>query len=231
MYLPVLAAVRRQDSQFYGIQRIPGIPSREIRQEFKGVLIDHGAIAAHSLLRIVDRTAKHRLDILFIQWVEFKYTGTWDQRSVYLEIRIFRCRSDQGDRPVFHKRKQIILLPFIKPVDLIHKKNRLLLIHAQGFFRLLYHRLHILLSRHRGVDLREFRAGGVGDHLRKSRLPGPRRAVEDDRTQLVRLDRPVQQLIFSYDMLLSHHLLQRCGTHSGSQRRFRLHRTASHIIK
>ena len=93
-------------------------------------------------------------------------------------------------------------------MDLIHKQDGLLPIHAQGILGLLYNVLHILFSGHCGVDLAEPGAGGIGDHLCQGGLSRSWRTVKDHGPQFVSLDGPVQQLILSYYMLLSHHLIQ-----------------------
>ena len=71
----------------------------------------------------------------------------------------------------------------------------------------------------------------MGDDLRNRCLAGPRRSVEDDRPQLVRLNRTVEQLILSQNMLLSHDLFQPHRTHPGGERGFGFHGAGSHIIE
>ena len=69
------------------------------------------------------------------------------------------------------------------------------------------------------------------DDFCKRRLTGSRRTVQYDGTQLIRFDCTVQQLIFSYNMLLPHHLIQRRGAKSGCKRRLRFLLLFSHIFK
>ena len=116
-------------------------------------------------------------------------------------------------------------------MDLIHKQDGLLSVHAQGILRLLYNVLHILFPGYGGIDLAEPGAGGIGDHLRQGGFSRSRRAVKDHRAQLVGLDGPVQQLILSYYMVLSHHLVQGHRPHPRGQRCFLFHRICPHIIK
>lgn len=56
--------------------------------------------------------------------------GARQKRRIHLEIRIFRCGSDQNDRAVLDKRKQIVLLSLVETMDLIDKQDRFLSIHA-----------------------------------------------------------------------------------------------------
>ena len=116
-------------------------------------------------------------------------------------------------------------------MDLIHEQYGFPSVHANVILGLLHHLLHVLFSRHRGVNLPEIRTGGIGNDLGQSCLPGSRRSVKNNGAQLIRLYGPVQQLILSHNMLLPHHLIQGPWTEPGCQRRLPLHILFSHIIK
>ena len=227
----VLAAVCGQDPQFHRIERVSGIPSGNIRQKIQGVLVNLRMEGAHPLFLVIHCPAQDRLDILLIQRMELKDAGSGQQRSIDLKIRVFRSRPDQRDGAVLHKRKQIILLSLVETVDLIDKQDGLLLIHPQQFFCLLNDLLHVLLARGCGIDLLKFGTGRVGDDLCQGGLARPRRPVKNDGAQLVRPDRPIQQLILSNDVLLPRHLLQSHRTHPGCQGRLLFLSGFSHIIK
>ena len=149
--------------------------------------------------------------------MQFKNDGSGDQRPIDLKIRIFCGGADKNHRPVFHKGKQIILLSFIKPMDLINKQNGFSGIHASIFFCLPDNFFHVFLSGRGGVDLKEFRLCGSRDHFRQRRLSRPRRAKQEDGTEFIRLDGPVEQLVLPDNVLLPHHFIQCPGTKSGSK--------------
>ncbi len=107
-------------------------------------------------------------------------------------------------------------------MDLIHKENGFFAVTAPVGLCLLHHFFHVLLTRHCGVQLAEIGLGGMGNDPSQGGFSRSRRAVEDERAKLVRLDGPVEQLVLSHNMLLSHHLIQRLRPHAGSQRRFLL---------
>ncbi len=92
-------------------------------------------------------------------------------------------------------------------MDLINKQYGLFPIHPPAVFCLTDDFFHVLLSGGRGVDLGKFCAGSIGNDFCQSGFACARRAVENDRAELVGLDGAVQQLILPYDMLLACDLL------------------------
>ena len=82
-----------------------------------------------------------------------------------------------------------------------------------------------------GVELLKTRARRVGNHARQRRFARSGRSIKNQRSELICLDRPVQKLILSYDMLLSHHLVKRGRAQPGCQRCLLLDRIFPHIIK
>ena len=231
MYLPVLSARRRHNSQLHSIEGVPGIPSCQIRQKIHGILFYHGIISAHSFLLIIHSPADEFLYILPGQGLQFKNNRTGYQRAVYLKIGIFRGCADKDDSAVLHERQKIILLAFIEPVNLINKQNRFFPIHPLGVFGLRHHFLHVLFPGNCGIDLGKLRARRIGNNLCQCRFPRSRRPVKNDGADLIRLDRPVKQLVLADNMLLPHHLVQSRGTKPGRQRGFLFHVVFSHIIK
>ena len=191
MDLVIHAPFRSKDSKLYRIQCTSRITACHICQKIECLLIDHCAVASHTFFDIIYRTLQKLFNIFLTQRFQFKDTGSGNQRTVHLKIRILSRCSDQYDRTVLHKRKQIILLPFVKAVNLIYEKDRLLLIHSFQILRFLYYILHILFTCNRGIDLPKFRAGRMCDHFSKRRLTSSRRSIEDNGAQLVRLNSPI----------------------------------------
>ena len=103
-------------------------------------------------------------------------------------------------------------------MDLIDEQNGLFSIHAEIVLCLLYNCFHIFLACCCCIDLGKAGACGIGDDFCQGGLSGSRRAVKNNRCQLIRLYGTIQQFIFSYDVLLSHHLIQRSRTQPGCKR-------------
>ena len=116
-------------------------------------------------------------------------------------------------------------------MDLIDKKDGLSAIHAEPVLCRFHRLLHIFFAGGRGVELDKLRTGGIGDHPGQSGLAGPRRAVEDQRTQLVRLDGPSQKTPFSYNTFLPDDFVKAYGADPGSKRGLRLLLFLPHVVK
>ena len=228
---PVLRPLCSENSQLHRVESRPGVPVGHICQKLLCLRFQHSPVHAHSLLGICHRAAQKLPDIVLFQLLQLKNPGSGNESSVHLKIGIFCGRSNQKQRPVLHKGKQIVLLALIEAVNLVHKQDGLLPVHAEGVLGLLHYLLHVLFPGHSGVNLGKPGAGRVGNHLGQSRLPRSRRPVKNDRAQLICLDGAVKQLILPDDMLLPHYLVQGGGPQPGSQRRFLLHGIASHIVK
>ena len=204
----VAASARSQDSQFHRIEGGPGVPVGHIGQKLHGVVINPGIIAPHALFFIIHSPLDQLFYILFFKSFEFKNPAAGKQSAIHLKVRILRSRPDQDQGSVFHEGEQVILLAFIEPVNLVHKQNGFPPIHSQGVLCLSYHFFHILFSCHCSVDLTKIRLGGIRDNFGKGGLSCSRRAVENNRPQLISLNGTVQQFIFSDNMFLSHHFIQ-----------------------
>ena len=116
-------------------------------------------------------------------------------------------------------------------MDLIDEQDRTFSVHSLQFLSLFHHFFHVLFTGYRGIDLPEFRAGGIGNDLRQRRLAGAGRSVENNGADLVCFDGAVQQLILTDDVFLPYDLIQCPGTHSRRQRSLFFHIGASHIFK
>ena len=227
----IRAAFRREHRELNGIEGFSRIAPCNICQELLRLRLQYRVVGTHAPLLIIDGPVQKHTHILLCQRLEFKDHRPGNQSAVHLEIRVLRRGSNQNQRSVLHKGKKIILLPLIEAVNLIHEKNRFFLVHSEGILGFGHDLLHVFFPSGSGVDLGKFRAGGVGDDLRQRSLSGSRRAIKNDGTQLVRLDRAVEHLVLSDDMLLPHHLIQGPRAYSGSQRGFLFHRIASCIFK
>ena len=164
-------------------------------------------ICAHAALRVGHCPLQQLFDILLLQRLQFEDHRSGEQSAVHLKVRVLCRRADQNQGAVLHKRKQVILLAFIKAVNLVDEQNCLLPVHAEVLLRLLHDCLHILFPGDGRIDLGEFGLRRVGDDAGECRLSRARRSVKNERAQLVCPDRPVEQLIFADDVLLPDHLI------------------------
>ena len=231
MNAAVRAALCRHNAEFHRVERSSGVSAGHLGEKTRRVFPNLRVISPHSPLRVLHGASDQFHDILCLKRVKLEDHRAGQERSVHFKIGIFGSRSDQRQRAVFHEREEIILLGFVKAVDLVDKQDGLLPEHPSPVLRLLDDLLHVLLSGGRGVDLPEPRFCRICDHLGKSCLAGSGRSVEDQAADLVRLDRPVQELVFSDDVLLPYHFFKRGRAQARGQRRLRLLFALSHIVK
>ena len=231
MNFAVRGAVRRQNAQLHGVERVPRVAAGDIREKNLRVLVNHCVVGAHAPLFVIDRAPDQFPHIVHGERPQFKNHRPRDQRAVDFKIRILGSCADQGDRSVLDKGQQIVLLAFVEAVNLVDKENRLLTVAAPALFRRRDHLLHILFAGGRRVDLNEFRTGGIGDDPGQRGFARSGRAVKQDASQLVRLDSPVEQLVPADDVLLPHDLVDRAGPEPRGQRRLCLLILFVHVFK
>ena len=219
------------DAQFNSIQCMSGIAAGDICQKIQCILVYGAVVGSHSPVCIVDCFFQKLFDGFPRNRLQFKDHRAGDQSAVDFKIGILCSSSYENDRTVLHIREQIILLSFIKTVDLVNEQNCTLPVHSLQFLRLCHHFFHILFARHCGINLLKFSTGSIGNDFRQRRFAGTGRSIENDGADLVRLDGTIQKLVLADNMLLPHDLIQGSGTHSGRQWSFLFHIGASHVFK
>ena len=181
-----------KDTKFYRIQGTAGITACHISQKFQGIVINYGAIISHAFIAVIYGSEDQRADIFITERFQFKNDGAGKESSIYFEIRIFSSCTDQNDRTVLHKWKQVILLAFVETVNLINEKNRFFAIHAKTVLCLFYDFFHVFLTGDCRIDLGKTCTGSICDYLGEGSLSGSGRSIENNRSQLVSFDRTVQ---------------------------------------
>ena len=184
----VFATGGSEDAQFDGIEGISGVAACHVCKEVEGVFIYPGFVVSHSFRLIVDCTEEEFLDFRNLQGFQLEDDGTGEQRGVDFEIWVLCGRTNEDDGSVFYEWQKIVLLAFVKAVDLVDEEDSLFPIHAQVLLGFFDNGFHVLFACHGSVDLGEFGTGSVGDDFGQSGLACSRRAVEDDRGQFICLD-------------------------------------------
>ena len=174
--------------------------------------------ASVAALAVCQGACDQRAQVAGLQGHELEDAAAAHQRLDHLEVRVLGGGADQDHRARLHPRQQRVLLRLVPAVHLVHEQDSAaasLLGMPVGFLDRI---AQVLDSGQHGVDGDEVRAGGVGDDPRQGGLSGSGRSVEDDRGELVRLDRAAQQPARSDDVLLAGHLVQRARAHARGQR-------------
>jgi len=107
----------------------------------------------------------------------------------------------------------------VEPVQFVEEEDRAALIAEEPGARALDDGADVLDGGGGGIEADEGGARGVGDDGGQHRLPGARRAVEDQRCQPVRLQHPAQQGPRAEDVRLADELLERARPHPHGERR------------
>ena len=166
------------------------------------------------LLAVVEGALGEGADQIRRQRLERVDAGPRKQRADHFEGWVLGRRADQGDGAVFHVRQDHVLLCFVEAVDLVDEKDGPLplLFPADACIR-----DELAQLGDAGRDGGEGCKVGVavpGDEARQRRLAAARRPPEDQRRDVVGVDRPSQWTLRSDEMLLPDELVKGARTHA-----------------
>ena len=125
---------------------------------------------------------------------------------VYIKIRIFGSRGDQGDLAALNELQQALLLLFVEILDLIQIEQHAL--RGQQSIQFGHHTLDIGGGGRGGVELHQSAVGLVGDDLSQRGFAHTGGAVKDHVGDVTAFQNTAQQAARANDVLLSHHIVQ-----------------------
>ncbi len=195
-------------AEFERVQCFAGIPLAGIGQEPQRVIADLDWILAQAALRIGQRAAQQADDLLGREGFELEDLRAGNQRGIDVEGRVMGCRADQAHRALLDIRQQHILLGLVKPVQLINEQDRPAAGLGEAVRRRRGNPSQIGDGRPDTAETLEMAAGGAGDDFCQRGLTGPRRTVQQDGTDPVRLDRAPQKLTGFQQMRLADKFVQ-----------------------
>ena len=211
-----LASLRGLDQGLQCQQRGARVAAREDGDSLQERLRDLAASGQPSL-RVGQRIALDRDELLLGEWLERMNLGPGEQRRYDLERRILGGGSDQGDVAPLHVRQESVLLGLVEAVDLVDEYDRA----AAGAPQPLgvrQNHLHVLDAAQDAAEGYELALRGRGDDARQGGLAGSGRSPQDDRSERVRLDLAPKGLARAQESLLSDELVERAGPHALGQR-------------
>ncbi|OQA43300.1 MAG: hypothetical protein BWY52_01914 [Chloroflexi bacterium ADurb.Bin325] len=208
----------RLDGQLQRVEHPARIAVRYVHQVRQRVVVDPHIKPAVAALRVGQRLSRDRAEILLGQRLELEDAAAADERLVDLEIGVLGGRADQDDRAVLDPRQQRVLLRLVEAVHLVHKEDGALAELAAALLGLCDGLADIVDAREHRVDGDEMAARGIGDDACEGRLARARRPVEDERAELIRLDRAAQQAARPHDVRLADELVQRARPHARGER-------------
>ena len=135
-----------------------------------------------------------------------------------LEERVLRRRADEDEPTILNIGQQHILLALVEAMNLVDEHNGALLVKFALLLRLFHDGPDVADARGHGVELLKMAARHARDHLRQRRLARARRAVEDERGNVVRFDHAPQELARANSLLLADKFLKIARPHALGQR-------------
>ena len=198
------------DHQFKDIEQFAGVASAV---SDKSVRFLQGNIPLAKIIICGQRPVKQRFQVRPFQGFEHIDLATGKKRGNDLEGRILGGRPDKSDRSFLDGSEKGILLRFGEAMNLVDKQNRIRGVEEPLAFGFLNDLPHLFDS---GRD----RAQGIkgtlqlsGDNHGKGGFPHSRRSPQDERGDGSGIDHLPQDLARPHQMLLSHIIVQRLGTH------------------
>ena len=86
-----------------------------------GIIIGLNTKFPQAPLFIGKGTLQNDGQVFFRKLFEEHHACSGKQRGNDFKRRVFRCGTDQGDKPAFHMREKGVLLGFVEPVYFINK--------------------------------------------------------------------------------------------------------------
>ena len=200
------------------VQRTPGVAvdsASEQPAQRRRHLEPHRAEPAFG---IRERPLDNGLDRVLSQRLQDVDPGSRQQCVVELERRVLRRRSDEDDGPVLHVGQERVLLALVEAVHLVDEEHAIFPVLGAAVFRLRNDPADLL---HPGEHRREREKKGVGvggDEPPQGRLPGAGRPPEDHRVGAPRLDRGMQRLAGTEDVVLPDELVESTRPHAIRER-------------
>ena len=126
--------------------------------------------------------------------------------------------ADQHDQAVLDRRQQRILLGLVEPVHFVQEKDRAPAEFPDSQPGLGNDLADVLDGGADGRQLAELFGSAGGDHACQRGLAGAGRSPQDYRRQAIGLDQLPQRPAKSEQVVLTHDLVERCGSQPGSER-------------
>jgi len=205
--------IRRQLERVEGDSRVA---VRHDHERLKGIRLhrDHAVQAASIDKRALDDEAH----VVLAQRLQDEHARSRQQRRDHLERRVLGRGADQRDVALLHGRQDGVLLGFVEAVDLVDEDDGALARGSAELARLFDHAPEIGdAGRHRR-ERDEPRLRPKRSDRCERRLPRARRAPEDHRRELPRVDRLAQHATRTDQMRLADVLVEITGPDARRQR-------------
>jgi hypothetical protein len=182
-----------QGGRLQRVEGVAGVAVGPVDQVGQGVGVQGQAAPAQAPLGVGQGPGHDQLEVVGAQRLQPEQQRAAHQRGVHGEERVLGGRPDQHHRAVLDPGQEGVLLALVEPVDLVDEQDAAPPQGAEPFAGRGQQRPHVLDPGAGRRELPEVRPGGLGDDVGQRRLPGPGRAPQDHRPQLVGLDQRPQR--------------------------------------
>ena len=204
-----------QGAEFYRIKGFAHVAAAGAGNMLAYALLDGDGAAA--LLTQEFKTAANRLfNLFYIHRLEFKHSGAAEDGVINVEIGILGGGSDQSNLTVLNKLQQGLLLTLIEILNLIQIQQDA--VHTRKGVQFLHHCLDIRCGCGGAVELMQAHIRLLGNDASHRGLAHAGGTVKDQIGDTTGLHNIAQSLALAQDVLLTHHLAERCGANAVGKR-------------
>lgn len=207
------------DGKLGQIQRIAHIPAALPGDEVHGIRL-HRHASVISLWGF-QRSSYGCDDVFVAERAHLKEVTAGTDGRIDAVQGIGRRCADQCDAAVFHMRQQQVLFVLVQPVNLIDDQHE-----ARKHLRFRKERIQLFFCTVDGIEDAVWEIDLIGQHDGQRRLSHAGRTIEDHGKQCFFFCTAPQDTVFTDEMLLPDHLIERLRTHTVCKRFFHFdHRT------
>ena len=205
-----LAGVGEQDGGLESGERRSRISRGQLDEVIERVVGERDAERTHPALCIDDGELEEHADLIGLERLETKKEAPRDQRADEAVVRVLGGGADQGDRPVFDRRQEDLLLRLVPTVDLVDEQDR----SEQRRLRMVHHAPRVRdTGAHRG-ELLEVGADRHREQVRERGLPGAGRTPQDDGGKVTAVDQLRERLALTEEMVVPDEFLEVARAHA-----------------
>ncbi len=212
----------RLDGQFEGVEHRTRVAAGDVDQVVERAVLHNHMTSAKATCFVFERGVDHGTQVRGGQRDQLEDPTAADECLVDLEVGVLRRGANEDDRSIFDPGEQRVLLCFVEPMNFVDEEDRALPREGAAFFCARDGGADVLDAGEDCVERLEVGLGGVCDDPRQRRLARAWRAVEDEASELISLNRAPQEATWTDDMVLAYELVERSRAHASGERRLAL---------
>ena len=207
-------AVRGADHDVENVEQLARVAARKTEQ--RAGLLDFD-FAVFQFGVGLQRPVEQRAQVLVLHRFEDVDLAAAQKRRNDLERGVLGRGADERDDALLHGAQERILLRFVETVDFVDEEERRPLVEEALLACRFDHLAHLLDARRHGREGEERTFELGGDDARQRGLAHARRAPQDERRHVARLEELAEDAVLAHEMLLSDVFVHRTGSQAFGQ--------------